>query len=257
MIKMMTLKEKLFYAARANDVKTVKRLIEEGADVNTRNERGESLLHIACIHNHVKLAQTLITMRADIEACNNYSSTPLHFVYTDRERPAMAKLLLRLKANPNAQNNSKRTPFHCVCSSSNHSQATIDTAMLFLKHGADPEITDLGNSTALHMACVNGFIDMVRLLIDHGVDVNARAYFDNTPLHLACSWGDPDITRLLLEAGADVYATDENGLTPLDHTLRLDPSHYPKKQELIDLFRDHAPGEYFRAFCEHEGGMAP
>ena len=73
--------------------------------------------------------------------------------------------------------------------------------------------------TALHLACVNGYIDMVRMLTsEFKADVNIKNNFGNTPLHVVASIGREDIVLALIhEFSCDVNIRGYNGWTYL-HT---------------------------------------
>jgi len=49
-------------------------------DPNTRNGLGETLLHAALKEGHVKVAQWLLDLGADIDSRDNRGRTPLHVI---------------------------------------------------------------------------------------------------------------------------------------------------------------------------------
>ena len=59
--------------------------------------------------------------------------------------------------------------------------------LLFIELGADVDVPDGSDSTALHLSSFRGNINIVELLIERGVDVNARDRSNQTPLHTALS----------------------------------------------------------------------
>ena len=67
----------LFTAQKMNDLKLVKLLIEEGADINGVDERGFTVLHRAIGYGHTDIALTLINKGANLEDSNDLGDTPL------------------------------------------------------------------------------------------------------------------------------------------------------------------------------------
>jgi len=66
--------KKLFNAVRNNDFRLVRKLIDNGVDVNARNIYGSTPLHHA---KYVKMAQLLLDNGADVRAKDAYGYTPL------------------------------------------------------------------------------------------------------------------------------------------------------------------------------------
>ena len=70
----------LFDAGRDGDVEAAIRAIEEGleegADINGKNEDGRTPLHIACAHGHVNVVRLLLESGADPNARDNGGETP-------------------------------------------------------------------------------------------------------------------------------------------------------------------------------------
>ncbi|MDB5621108.1 ankyrin repeat domain-containing protein [Tardiphaga sp.] len=69
-------------------------------------------------------------------------------------------------------------------------------------------------ATALHLAVLRNQHAATRLLIERGADLNRRDFPDNAaPLHFAAAHGDMETIRLLVEAGADVDGKgDDHGV---------------------------------------------
>jgi len=125
---------------------------------------------------------------------------------------------------------------------------TIEVKRL-LENGADVNARGGPSDTLLHLTCLYGRLEIARLLIEHGADINARqTYGGKTPIDLACLYVEPNIVRLLFEAGADPNILDERGFGPLDRAMVMKIGD-PIREEIIDLFRQHAPELVMEAFC--------
>ncbi len=168
----------LFEAIRFDDVAKVRKFLERGANPNTRDRFGWTLLHAAAGNGHLEVARLLLEHGADVNARSEDGGTPLHFAAFNGH-PEVARLLL--------------------------------------EHGAEVNAKDEDGATPLHYAAFNGHTDVARLLLEHGAEVNARdEKYGATPLHFAAFNGHTDVAKLLLEHGADVNAKDKDGRTPAD-----------------------------------------
>jgi ankyrin repeat protein len=73
------------------------------------------------------------------------------------------------------------------------------------------------------LAAIYGQAEVAKILIDAGADLELRNNSDGTALHLACFFCRPEIVELLLQSGADPNKTNSRNLTPLDSvTIELD-----------------------------------
>lgn len=92
------------------------------------------------------------------------------------------------------------------------------------------------NTSALHLAALNGKIDMVRVLIAAHADVNLRQSDLSTPLLLASKQGHHDVVRALIGANADVELPTDLGHTPLMWAAH--ESHPPVVEILLEIGAD-------------------
>ena len=69
---------KVFQYARSGDAEPLGALLAQGLPPNLRNERGDSLLMLACYHGHHDAARVLLEHGADPQLMNDAAQTPLH-----------------------------------------------------------------------------------------------------------------------------------------------------------------------------------
>ena len=79
----------------------------------------------------------------------------------------------------------------------------IEMAEILLKHGADPNIKNDADETALEIAACNGFLDFVKLLVKYGANVNVKNEFSgNSPLSCAQANNHNKVAAFLKAHGA-------------------------------------------------------
>eukprot|EP00954_Amorphochlora_amoebiformis_P029302 1392970-Amorphochlora_amoeboformis.AAC.1 len=103
----------LFNGAFRGDVDMVKTAIQMGAQVNDRNDDGETPIFNAAYKGRVNVIQFLVQQKADVNAVESkYGTTPLEpACYGSHNLPAV-KLLVRLGARVNHQRKGGDTPLH-------------------------------------------------------------------------------------------------------------------------------------------------
>ncbi|WP_143688784.1 ankyrin repeat domain-containing protein [Wolbachia endosymbiont of Laodelphax striatellus] len=72
-------KTPLHHATLASSLKTVKALLENGADINAKDNNGRTPLHWATFNHRVEIIKALLENGADINAKDNNGRTPLRY----------------------------------------------------------------------------------------------------------------------------------------------------------------------------------
>jgi outer membrane protein assembly factor BamB len=86
--------EELMAAARKGDPAAVRKLLDDGADVNARTEYGATALHFACDKGHLEVVKLLIDRQADVNARDKfYSATPLTWASMRKHAAVVGALL--------------------------------------------------------------------------------------------------------------------------------------------------------------------
>ena len=171
------------------DVNKIKRLIEEGADVNVKDNDGRSPLHYV---GSAVAAKLLIEAGADVNAKDNYEDSPLHQA-VNKGNADLVKLLIEEGADVNAKGFAGRTPLHIV----RHTAI----AKLLVEAGADVDAKDGTDNTPLHDV---GNKQIAKVLIDAGANINAKNKFDKSPLIHALKDERASLASFLIESGAKV-----------------------------------------------------
>jgi ankyrin repeat protein len=201
----------LFEATKKGDIEQVKMLISEGANINGKDQNGQSVLNFAVGDGHKDMVALLIEKGADINGRGQYDAAPLHNAAWDGHKE-IAELLIDKGADVNIlQGESRWTPLHSAAD-----QSKVDVAELLVANGADVNAKDKWGLTPLYYAAQTGITEVVRLLLKAGADVNGGRH---PTIHAGIRNGHRDIVELLIQHGADVNAKDKwgwgSGYTPL------------------------------------------
>ena len=95
--------QKLIDAAVVGDVAKVKKLIAEGADVNAKDNFGQTVLMWAACRGHIEIAKLLIESGADVNAKDSTGDTALIFAASEGHLETV-KILIESGADVNAKN---------------------------------------------------------------------------------------------------------------------------------------------------------
>ena len=173
----------LVEAAGAGRLDDVRRLLEDGADVDARGAGGATAVTAAAANQHVDVVRALVDAGADVDLQDDDRSNPLLLC---GENGNVALLREVLRGDP------------------------------------DLGATNRYGGVALIPASDRGHVEMVRALLETEIDVDHVNRLGWTALLEAVILGDggeahQEIVRMLLAAGADPEIADNDGVTPLAH----------------------------------------
>jgi len=184
----------LYTAAYIGDLQRVEKFIDDGADVDAKDQKDQTALHYAAKAGQIAVAKLLIANGADVNV-NAGEWTPLQeAAYYSKE---MVELLLAKGANINT---GKWTALHSALDAER-----FDIVELLLAKGADANIRDDKGRTPLHIAAWYAAVSkptIVELLLSKGADINLKDNNDKTALSYAIENGYTEIVELLRKHGA-------------------------------------------------------
>lgn len=213
--------EDLFSSVNKSDLREVREVIENGANVNAKNEFGTPALMIACIKGNFDVVGYLVEKGADVNAKDKNGGTAL--IAASQYAPFnVIKFLIENNADVNAQTNKEgiralnlamaRNPFD------------FDVVKYLVEKGADVNAKDNRGITVLMDTCYSGRFDVVKYLVEKGAKVNAKDDKGWTPLMWASSFGHLDVVKYLVEKGADINIKNQNSETA--HMLAFMNGHH-------------------------------
>ena len=236
------------------DFPLVSHLLQNGMDVNKKNEFGNTALHIIFLRGMqdkkpqkaMEMFKLLVSFGADINAINNTFETPLHYA-VDFEAEECISLLLELDCKIDFEVPLKESPLilatlkgkcklveellqcgadvnqKCGRDEQTPLHAVVKSfnrpalAQIMLLHGADLETKDFVEETPLSKALEMVDEELIEVFLNWGSTVNTMNKFGETTLMKAVEHPKVWIVKTLLEHGASVNATDQRGRSPLHH----------------------------------------
>lgn len=121
----------LITASENNDVETIKKLLNNGEDINVCTVYQNTPLHLAVVKGHVDVTKLLLKNGADVNARNIFQNTPLHLA-TLNNRAEIVKILLEYGADINSKNIEDDIPLYLAIR-----DGCVDIAKVLIENGAD------------------------------------------------------------------------------------------------------------------------
>ena len=237
----------LMTAAKHNNIDSANILLENDADINISNDRGQSALIIACEEDNFDIVKLLLENNAKIDEINDEGRTAF-IIACYNGYHEIASLLLKYITDPkyvvNKKNYDGDTLLHIACEKDNFELAKV------LIEYADILIKNNSKITPLIYACNNNNVELVELLLNHGSNVEVKStyghvisnnsfglsvikkttrYYNNVSLKkvsllvYASYEGYDKIVKLLLDHGANINSMDNSGKTSL--SLACEKNH--------------------------------
>eukprot|EP00041_Stephanoeca_diplocostata_P014727 m.277068 g.277068 ORF g.277068 m.277068 type:complete len:382 (-) comp19780_c0_seq5:223-1368(-) len=154
---------KLHVAGESGDLKLAQEAVEQGVDVDARDDGEQTALHRAAGFGHAEVMALLLQMNAKVDASDESGSTPLH--------------LAAWRGNV----------------------AVID---VLVGGGAKVNSKGMYGDTPLHLAASYGQLRACKALLLCNAEINAKDKTGKTPLDWAMEANQSAVTSLLLTEGA-------------------------------------------------------
>ncbi|XP_063087927.1 E3 ubiquitin-protein ligase MIB1 isoform X2 [Cavia porcellus] len=188
------------------------------ADLNARNKRRQTPLHIAVNKGHLQVVKTLLDFGCHPSLQDSEGDTPLHDAIS-KKRDDILAVLLEAGADVTITNNNGFNALHHAALRGNPSAMRVLLSKLPRPWIVDEKKDD--GYTALHLAALNNHVEVAELLVHQGnANLDIQNVNQQTALHLAVERQHTQIVRLLVRAGAKLDIQDKDGDTPLHEALR-------------------------------------
>lgn len=221
-----------YESVKAGKLEEIEKFINEGGDVNLKDEDGQTLLHTAIWNGHFAVAKYLIDKGADVNAKTKKGATPLKYaakagLYQAAWKPftndatggyvqydgqlEMVKLLVSKGAKVDAADEDNATPLMNAVDN-----GYFEIAQYLVSQGANVNVkTKEGGVTPLHLAVYKGNMQMAEYLLSKKAKVNEKTAANQTPLMFGAARGSVEIVKLLISNGSSINEKDKDGNTAL------------------------------------------
>lgn len=216
----------LSLASLAGRLAIVTMLQRVGANLDVRDNRGNTSLMLAVEAGHLEVVRYLLQSGANTEVRGHGERTAIHNA-VDLGYIRMTQALIESSCNVAAKTAAGATPLH-IAARRNHRE--ICHALLCAR--ADMEAKDFLDSAVLVASVRHGSVDCASILVDAKADLKTVDNQGRTPLIVAARENHKDIVQMLLDNGAvpdtqdkqgrtaEMHAS-ERGLTDIVRTLQL------------------------------------
>ena len=230
--------DELFKAIEKDDSRSIRALINRGANINAKDGYGLSALHLAIKNNSIRSVNVLLANKnIDLEsklpegyfthlgedssdAVYIGNATPLIYaIFKSKGDSRIVNELIRKGASVNATDEEGWTTFLYAAAFGNSSMLRN----ILSKNKNLINSKTKNNVTPLHMAVVYDNLDNIKYLVRNlKVDINAKDDDGWTALHFAAASDSYRAVEILLKNNADANIADIEGKKPVDITTDTD-----------------------------------
>ena len=208
-VRLKDIEALLWTAVKNKDTAMIQALLENGFDLERKNNKGQTPLSYAAANGHEGVVTLLLEKGAELET-KDYDWTPL--LYAARNgHEAVVKLLLEKGAELETKGEGYGQAPLSYAAEKGHEVVV----KLLLEKGAELDTKDKCGRTPLLYAAENGHEAVVKKLLEKGAELETKDKYSRTPLSWAAYYGCEAVVKLLLERGAELEIKSDCGWTPL------------------------------------------
>ena len=199
----------LILAAWNDDVDTIHRLLDAGADVSVRTSDGSDALWAATTNQSMAAIKMLTAAGADVSKTYTTNEETLLHIGASFRNVGVVKALLEAGANVRARNGLGETALHLAAQ-----YGRVAVMKVLREAGANIESEDYSGRTVLHAAAFRGTVEAVNILVEANVKISVQDQHGKTPVHYAAEQGHVNIVETLIKADSNTWPVDGKGRTP-------------------------------------------
>lgn len=205
--------EELFKAVESNQFADVETYLKNGGNPHVKDSSLKTLLHIAAIHNRLRIARLLVAHQASRSIQDDTKRTPLHWAAIYGHEGLMETLSCFDALI--IQDTKGFTPLHWAVYRGN-----TQLTRILLSKGGSPNTIAADSCTPLHDAALNGHASIVEALLGRKALTILQDKDFWTPLHYAALYNHFEVIKLLLPHCTKNVMGNNAGQTPLHLSIR-------------------------------------
>ena len=226
----------LLVVAQIGKVEAVNRLIAEGANIETTDQHGRTVLDVATAFGQTDVVKILVAVGAKVNAGTGNRKTALHIAAASGKTD-IVKALLDAGARVDVADLDGNEPLHIAVANPTHGQIVRD----LLKAGARVDAVNNDGMQPIHLAARSAGAGTVQALLASGAKSDAADSHGLRPLHLVAQggaqkinasrvangahnltkllygWEYTMVVNVLLSNGASLDVEDKTGKRPIDY----------------------------------------
>ena len=200
----LALKEDILNAARSGNLAQVKNTLKKAQEMNmtrlvlnSKNDKGETALHLSILGNHENIVDELIKMGCDVNTALNERSNVESFTKDGCYCSGIYE---------------GRSPLMDACCCGN-----LSIVKKLVEHNAQIDAVDRNNVNAVMFTAQHGYVDILKILLQRDKSmVYRKGCKGTTPLGYAAMNGQLDIAKeIILNWSGDINCRTDRGSTPL------------------------------------------
>jgi ankyrin repeat protein len=223
-------KPALHHAAETGNMAIAYQLVENGADSNATDFRGQTPLSLAAASGHSAIVEMLLGKdNVDPDYKDEGGRTPLSWAAEKGYRTIVKMLLAKNRVDPDSKDTNGRTPLSWAAGThwAIEKEHMAVVQLLLEKDGVNPDSRDENGRTLLSLAAgfwsgiaKKGHDAIVELLLEKGANIESQDKDGRTPLSWAAGNRPEIVVKLLLEKGANTESCSNSGQTPLAYAVK-------------------------------------
>ncbi|KAJ6243070.1 ankyrin repeat and death domain-containing protein [Anaeramoeba flamelloides] len=204
-------------AALNDNIECIEYLISQGADLNLRENKDRTPLHIA-IHSSNQCIKNLL----------NHSKLPKLFQDLIKEDKEDLLLEYSIEELTNSVQFLQLTVIHLCCI---YNRPKILKKVIEM--GMNINCNSVYSHNGLHFCSIFNNTECLSILLENGIEVNASTVKNETALLLCCKYGYHENVKLLLEYNADPFKNNYVNLNAFHYAVFKD--HYKCLELLLKI----------------------
>ncbi|ORX44704.1 ankyrin [Piromyces finnis] len=194
---------------------TLNYILDHGANINNVNNDNENALIIACKSGNLEIIDLLLSRSIDFNHINNNGDSALSLACKLQNLDIVNKLLSIKGINIDTVNNEGNTPFLIACKDNN--TKIIDAFVMEHEDHINYNAKNLNEDFPLYYAVYFSNINLIKILLDKKVNMyEEKGYNRFNPFIMACSnLGNEESLKLFIKYNIDINRPNSIGLYPL------------------------------------------